>query len=177
MLPGIEVHARPEDRPSDSMVVLESEIPPEAERRPPADSSTDPASVARRRERRLLATMPKTVHVLRHRRDGRALVARCVSEGCAAWQVEQAVCNLRLEAHLSYQPRSKSKRLAMLDALRSKLVEPASTAFDPHSLLPETVLAQISLDAAFLLRRLEPDPPPPEDLAGRNARLGELGYA
>jgi len=177
LLPGIKVYARLEDRPIESAVRLESEMPTAAGRRFPPEPASDPGSIARRRERRLLATMPKTIHVLRHCTDGRALVDDCKLAGCTTWQVEQAVSNLRLEAELARLPRGASKRAALRDVLRGEMVEWASAIFDFAAVPPEAILQQASRDAAFLLRRIDPKRSPPDAMAARNARLVELGHA
>jgi len=177
LLPGIDVYMRPEDRPPDSMIRLTSEIPT-GERRPfPPQPDVDPAAIASRRDKRLLAAMPKTMHVLRHVGVGRSLVSRCAEAGIAGWQVEQAACNIRLPQHLAYQPRGRSKRAAMLEEVRRVLVEPASVPVDLDVLTPEAILEQVSLDAAFLLRRLEPEQAIPDGPEARSARLRELGLA
>ncbi len=175
-LPGINVYLRPEDRPRDSMIKLESEIPDEPRRELP-EQAKDPASMVRERERRLMSTFPKTMHVLRHRTEGRAVFVQPRAIGCADWQVEQGICNLRLAEYLPYQPRSASKRLAMLDQLRREFIEHASIGVEVSSIDPAALLAQIELDAAYLLRRIDEKSDPPEKLLDSNIRLRELGYA
>jgi hypothetical protein len=177
LLPGISVFRRIEDRPPNSMVFLQRELPARKERGGPPAPASDAAAVAERRQRRLLDTMPKTIHVLRHRADGRALVAQCSSFGNASWQIEQAVANLRIERQLAYRPRALASRMTMIDGLRHSFVEPASLMFDAAQTPTATVLKQIALDAAYLIRRVDKDRPVPEGLAGLNVRLEELGYA
>ncbi|UAL12547.1 hypothetical protein [Caulobacter segnis] len=175
MLPGLNIYARAEDRPAFSAVRGRHEPPPELTKRFP-DSDHSPQALARQRERRLKAALPKTLHVLRHRQDGKALLDRAKAAGCTPWQAEQAVCNLRVPDFLAYQPNGKAKRLAMLDKIRSVIVEPASTSFKPETIELEAVLEQAKLDAAFLVRRLDKDAKVSGNLADLNAQLRELGH-
>jgi hypothetical protein len=142
---------------------------------PPAPDQ-DPTSVANARERRLAASMPKTLHVLRNTSRAVALLGAAQTLGCSRWQVEQAICNLRSANFLAYQPSSASKRLAMIDAVRHRVLEPASMDVDLTDISIDQLNAQIGLDAAFLLRRLEPFREIEEVVADRIHRVRELGY-
>ncbi|QOW24822.1 hypothetical protein [Lysobacter sp. H23M47] len=175
MLPGIDVYAKPEDRPRDSMVKLESEIPSPSERRWPPEQSVDAASVSRERERRLMATFPKTMHVLRHRNSTFSVLDQLRSRGCANWQVEQAICNLRLREHIPSN-QTGNKRLVILEQIRMEMIEHASMPFDASAFSLDDILHQISLDTAYVLRRVDSQQSLPNDLDARNARLRELGY-
>lgn len=180
LLPGIDVYRRLEDRPPHTMARTEAEFDERKKERedhqwpPPRDQ--DPASVARARERRLAASMPKTLHVLRNTGQGGALLLYGEALGCAKWQVEQAICNLRSAGFLAYTPNSTGKRLAMLDAIRGRVLEPASAEVDLASISTAELERQIGLDAAYLLRRLEPDEVMGETAAARIRRVQELGY-
>jgi hypothetical protein len=132
--------------------------------------------MSRQRQRRLKAALPKTLHVLRHREDGIALIDKAKAAGCAPWQAEQAICNLRIPDFLAYNPNGKVKRLSMLDSIRSVIVEPASALFKPDTIDIDAVVEQAALDAAFLVRRLDEGARVAGDLAGLNARLQELGH-
>ena len=178
LLPGIDVFRSGETRPRYSMM-----IDPGAGDRPPPGSSawppepaTDAESVARQRERRLLAALPKTLHALRYSSAGRLLKNAHDGAGWADWQIEQAVCNLRSADWLAYEPKGKAKRFAMIDELRRNIVEPASTPVDFTALAADQVDYQADLDLAFLLRRLDEDTPLPSTREGRQAKLGALGY-
>lgn len=180
LLPGIDVYRRLEDRPFHTMARTEAEF--EARRNegedrawPPAGDK-DAASVMRERERRLVASMPKTLHVLRNTSRGAALLAHGQAFGCARWQVEQAVCNLRSASFLAYRPSGAGKRLAMLDAVRRRALEPASAEVDLTLISTAELKRQIGLDAAFLLRRLEPDRRMEDAVVGQVRRVQELGY-
>jgi hypothetical protein len=176
-LPGIGVYRKGEARPRDSMIMEPEDR--ETRSKPPAgfgDEPETPSHVAEIRERRLASSLAKTIHVLRRSAQGQALVAAVKARGCADWQVEQAICNMRLIDHLPYEPKGKTKRLALIDALRSEVVEPASAVFDPTRLDVEAVLEQVRLDSGFLLRRIDENEPLGEDLNGRVDRLGALGY-
>lgn len=180
LLPGIDVYRRLEDRPPHSMARTEAEVDArkkEGQDRhwPPADDEDAP-SVMRARERRLAASMPKTLHVLRNTRRGAALLVHGQAFGCARWQVEQAICNLRSADLLTYKPSSTGKRLAMLDSVRRLVLEPASVEVDLTLISAAELESQIGLDAAFLLRRLEPDRQIEDTVAGRIRRVQELGY-
>ncbi|WP_158271735.1 hypothetical protein [Methylosinus sporium] len=180
LLPGIDIYRQLDDRPVDTMAKTEAEFesrtkegagadwPPEPER--------DPVSVAAARERRLAASVPKTLHVLRNTNRGAALLAHGHALGCAKWQVEQAICNLRSADFLAYQPSSVGKRLAMIEAVRNRVLEPASMDVDLASITVDQLTTQIALDAAHLLRRLEPDREMAEATGDRIRRLQELGY-
>ena len=180
LLPGIDVYRRLEDRPPHTMARTEAEF--EARKKegqdrdwPPAGDE-DAASVMRTRERRLAASMPKTLHVLRNTGRGAALLAHGLALGCARWQVEQAICNLRSAGFLAYKPSSTSKRLTMLDAVRRRFLEAASVEVDLTVISAAELEFQIGLDAAFLLRRLEPDRQIEDTAVGRIRRVQELGY-
>lgn len=180
LLPGIDVYRRLEDRPPHTMARTEAEFDArknEGQDRdwPPAGDE-DAASVMRTRERRLAASMPKTLHVLRNTRRGAALLAHGQAFGCARWQVEQAICNLRSAGFLAYKPSSTGKRLAMLNAVRRRVLEPASVDVDLTLISAAELESQIGLDAAFLLRRLEPGRQIEDAVAGRIRRVQELGY-
>ena len=177
LLPGVTVHQAGEARPRHSMIPDPEDAtlkdgPPEWYG---AEAKTA-ASVAKARERRLASSLAKTIHVLRKTSAGKALIARVGSHSCARWQIEQAVCNLRVPAYLAYEPKGKTKRLAMIDGLRHEVVEPATAVFDPIAVSVETVLEQVALDCAYLLRRIDADRPLDEALSDRCARLKTLGY-
>lgn len=180
LLPGIEIYRRPEDRPPHTMTRTEAEFQARTEHGPdpgwPPAPEQDPASVASARERRLAASMPKTLHVLRNTRRGAALLEQASGLGCARWQVEQAICNLRSIDFLAYQPSSSRKRLAMIDAVRHRVLEPASMDVDLTVISNDQISTQIGLDTAFLLRRLEPDRDITDAVAERLERIRELGY-
>ncbi|NEI74319.1 hypothetical protein GR212_32710 [Rhizobium lusitanum] len=179
-LPGIDIYRQLGDRPADTMARTDAEFesrtkagisanwPPEPER--------GPASVAAARERRLAASMPKTLHVLRNTNRGASLLLRGQVLGWAKWQVEQAICNLRSVDFLAYQPSSVGKRLAMIEAVRNQVLEPASMDVDLASITSDQLSTQIALDTAYLLRRLEPDREIAEATGDRVRRLQELGY-
>jgi len=176
-LPGIGVYRKGEARPRDSMIMEPEDR--EERSRPPVgfgDEAETPSHVAEVRGRRLTSSFAKTIHVLRRSAQGQALVAAVQARGCAGWQVEQAVCNLRLIDHLPYEPKGKTKRLALIDALRSEIVEPASATFDPTNLPVEDILEQVRLDCGFLLRRIDEEHSLGDDLNARLGRLGALGY-
>ncbi len=96
--------------------------------------------------------------------------------GCARWQIEQAICNLRSTDFLAYQPNSARKRLAMIDAVLHRVLEPASMDVDLTVISNDQIRAQIGLDSAFLLRRLEPYREIGDAVAERIERIRELGY-
>jgi hypothetical protein len=179
-LPGLNIYTDPSQRPVDSMARLSTEV--EERKGPPAGwepptPSTSPPDLACERNRRLSATLPKTLHVLRYHRAAASLF---VDEKLAAlerWRIEQAICNLRIRDYLPYAPKSQSKRFALLAEARDTIIEPASEVVDLTRFEPGAVAEQLSLDAAYLLRRIEEDREPPEGLDARIARLRELGYA
>lgn len=176
LLPGIDVYTDPKKRPWNSMLRLqEDDVREPADSWPPAGDK-DPASLSRKRERRLMATMPKTIHALRHQGQLGTVLRDDTIRQCATWQVEQAICNLRLRDHLPYKPNSASKLLAMMDVARDQMVEPASTVFDPAGIRPGPLAEQIALDSAYLLRRVDPDVPLPVGLSEGRRRLEELGF-
>jgi hypothetical protein len=174
LLPGVNIYQRLADRPAFSMVRARGEGPPDMGGPPEPDRS--PEALSRQRQRRLKAALPKTLHVLRHREDGKALIEKVTALGCAPWQAEQAVCNLRVPDFLAYQPNGKVKRLSMLDKIRSVIVEPASTTFKADAIDVAAVVEQVTLDTAFLVRRLDKGSKVDGDLASLNARLQELGH-
>ena len=180
LLPGIDIYKRPEDRPPDTMARTDAEMKARTERGPdpgwPPKSEQDAAGVASMRELRLAASMPKTLHTLRNTGRGAALLAHAQASGCARWAAEQAICNLRSADFLAYQPSGKAKRLAMIDAVRARVLEPASMEVDLTAISADQLMTQIGLDAAFLLRRLEPDCAVAESVGERVQRLGALGY-
>ena len=180
LLPGIEVYRRLEHRPPHTMARTEAEFEARTKNGPdpgwPPAPEQDPTSVANARERRLAASMPKTLHVLRNTRRGTALLEQALRLGCARWQVEQAICNLRSTDFLAYQPNSARKRLSMIDAVRHRVLEPASMDVDLTVISNDQIRAQIGLDTAFLLRRLEPDREIGDAVAERIERIRELGY-
>jgi hypothetical protein len=180
LLPGIDIYRRPEDRPADTMARTEAEFQARKERGPdpgwPPRSEQDSAGVARTRERRLAASMPKTLHVLRNTNRGAALLAHAQGSECAQWAAEQAICNLRSADFLDYQPSSTGKRLAMIEAVRRRVLEPASMEVDLTAISADQLMTQIGLDAAFLLRRLEPDRAIAASVGERVQRVRELGY-
>lgn len=175
-LPGIDVYRTADERPKSSMIrdrsdkVRESELSAYNPKNKPEDISAN-------RERRLKATMPKTIHSLRNLEDAQLFLNDLATEGCLSWQVEQAICNLKLPNQLTYQPKSYAKKLAMVEQLRRELIEPASVPVELGSLDRDQALKQIDLDLAFLLRRLEPDREPPREFGKKQARLRKLGYA
>ncbi|MEG3082048.1 hypothetical protein U1707_00195 [Sphingomonas sp. PB2P12] len=173
LLPGIDVYLRREDRHRRSMVRLEDD---ERAAGPPPAPSTEPSALAAKREARLFATLPKTMFALRNYPAGKAVVACGVAAGMAPWQVEQAVCNLRLAAHLAYVPNGKAKRLAMLAQLREDMIEPANATFDATEFSADQIEQQAALDAGFLLRLIDGENPVPESLGARLVRLRELGH-
>jgi len=176
-LPGISVYREDEPRPPHSMIIEKKDR--EILSEPPAwlgDDMETPSTVAGTRERRLASSLAKTLHCLRRSNGGRALVSAVQAKGCATWQAEQAICNLRLIDHLPYEPKGKTKRLALIDALRAEVVEPASAPFDPAGFDPAAVIEQVRLDCGFLLRRVDEGRSLAEDLDGRLVRLRKLGY-
>jgi hypothetical protein len=175
MLPGVNIYQRLEDRPAFSMVRAREEGPPDIKRGLP-EPDQSPDGMSRQRQRRLKAALPKTLHVLRHREDGKALIEKAKAAGCSSWQAEQAICNLRVPDFLAYAPNGKVKRLSMLDKIRSVIVEPASTPFKPDTIDIGAVVEQARLDAAFLVRRLDEGVKVADDLVSLNARLKELGH-
>ena len=175
MLPGVNVYQRLEDRPAFSMVRAKGEGAHEIKRGLP-EPDRSPDAMSRQRQRRLKAALPKTLHVLRHEEAGKALVKKAIAAGCATWQAEQAICNLRVPDFLAYQPNGKVKRLSMLDRIRSVIVEPASAPFKPDAIDLGAVVEQAALDAAFLLRRLDEGAKITGDFTSLNARLQELGH-
>lgn len=180
LLPGIDVYRRLEDRPPHTTATTEAEFKARKkegqDRDWPPVRDEDSASVAETRERRLAASMPKTLHVLRNTDRGAALLAHGRSIGCARWQAEQAICNLRSASFIAYKPSSTGKQLAMWEAVRRRVLEPASMDVDLTLISAAELEAQIGLDAAFLLRRLEPDRQMEGTVAGRIQRVKELGY-
>lgn len=175
-LPGLDIYTDVSQRPFDSMARLDVEMKEGPTPGWPPAPEKQPADLAQERERRLSATLPKTLHVLRHHRSAAGLFTSEEIRGCARWQIEQAVCNLRLHDFLRYKPNSQAKRLSLLDDARRNIVEPASTIIDIARFGGAAVAEQISLDAAYLLRRLEGKSEPPKGLAARLDRLRELGY-
>jgi len=180
LLPGIEVYRRPEHRPPHTMARTEAEFEARTKNGPdpgwPPAPRQDPESLASARERRLAASMPKTLHVLRNTHPGAALMEQAQALGCSRWQVEQAICNLRSADFLAYQPSGAGKRLAMINAIRHCVLEPASMEVDLTAIPNDQICAQIGLDAAFLLRRLEPNREIGDAIAERIERIRELGY-
>jgi hypothetical protein len=180
LLPGIEIYRRLEDRPPHTMARTEAEFEARTKNGPypgwPPAPEQDPVSLASTRERRLAASMPKTLHVLRNTQRGAALMEQARALGWAKWQVEQAICNLRSADFLAYQPSSAGKRLAMINAVRHYVLEPASAEVDLTAISNDQISAQIGLDTAFLLRRLEPDREIAVSVAERIERIRELGY-
>ncbi|MBC3940623.1 hypothetical protein [Sphingomonas albertensis] len=180
LLPGIDVYRRLEDRPPHSMARTEAEFEARKKDGPdpgwPPTPDQDPKGVTDARERRLAASMPKTLHVLRNTDRGAALLAHAASAGYARWQAEQAICNLRTARFLSYQPSGIGKRLAMIDAVRRQILEPASMDVELTAISNDQLDEQIGLDAAFLLRRLEPDRDVGARVVERIRRVRELGY-
>lgn len=180
LLPGIDVYRRPEDRPPRTMARTTAEFDELKKDGPdrgwPPALDEDPVSVTNARERRLAASMPKTLHVLRNTDRGAALLAHAQASGYSIWQAEQAICNLRTAVFLSYQPSGAGKRLAMIDAVRRQVLEPASVDVDLAAISRDELDVQIGLDAGFLLRRLEPDRDVGRDAVDRVRRVRELGY-
>jgi hypothetical protein len=180
LLPGIEIYRRPEDRPPHTMARTEAEFEARTKNGPdpgwPPAPEQDPASVASARERRLAASMPKTLHVLRNTHRGAAFLEQALMLGCARWQVEQAICNIRSADFIAYQPSGARKRFAMIDAVRHRVLEPASMDVDLTVISNDQISAQIGLDAAFLLRRLEPEREIGDAVVERIERIRELGY-
>lgn len=180
LLPGIEIYRELADRPVNTMAKTEAEFESRAKSGDGADWPPEPeqgpASVAAMRERRLAASVPKTLHMLRSTNRGAALFAHGETLGCAKWQVEQAICNIRSADFLAYQPSSVTKRLAMIEAVRHRVLEPASMVVDLASIAVDQLTTQIALDTAYLLRRIEPDRQMPEPVADRIRRVRELGY-
>jgi len=179
LLPGLAIYHADGPQPRHSMMMDSAarDRPPSGTKAWPPEPATDASTLARQRERRLLATLPKTLHALRHTAAGGALKDGPPTAGWANWQVEQAVCNLRSAEWLAYEPKGKAKRLAMIDQLRREIVEPASTAVDLASLTADRIADQADLDLSFLLRRLDEGEPLPDTREGRQARLKALGYA
>jgi hypothetical protein len=175
-LPGIKVYRRPEDRPPGSMSMLESEIAARSKYdRPPAEA-TDVATLRSERERLLHSTFPRTIHTLRHRLLGHELLREAVALGCANWQVEQAICNLVLSEAVPEKFRDL-KRLNEFERMRRDYVENfLFNSSDITAFNASQVVDQVSLDAGYLLERLDPGSTPPEGVTARNARLAELGY-
>lgn len=175
MLPGVNIYQRPEERSTFSMVRAREEGPPDIKRGLP-EPDQSPDAMLRQRQRRLKAALPKTLHVLCHREDGKALIEKARTAGCSPWQAEQAICNLRVPDFLAYEPNGKVKRLLMLDKIRSMIVEPASAPFKPDAIDIDAVVEQARLDAAFLVRRLDEGGKVADDLVSLNAQLQELGH-
>lgn len=180
LLPGIDIYRQLSDRPADTMARTEAEFESmtqaESGANWPPKPEQDPASVAATRERRLSASMPKTLHVLRNTDRGAALLTHGKELDCAKWQVEQAICNLRSADFLAYQPSSVGKRLAMIEAVRNQVLEPASMGVNLAGITVDQLITQIAIDAAYLLRRLEPDRKMPEMIGDRIRRLHEIGF-
>ncbi|MDH6230774.1 hypothetical protein M2281_001346 [Mesorhizobium soli] len=180
LLSGIDIYRQLSDRPADTMARTAAEFESRAKAGAganwPPEPDLNPASVAATRERRLAASVPKTLHVLRNTDRGAALLAHGQTLGCAKWQVEQAICNLRSADFLAYQPSSVGKRLAMIEAVRNRVLETASMDVDFGKITNDQLTTQIALDAAYLLRRLEPDGEMPEAIGDRIRRVQELGY-
>lgn len=134
LMPGIDVYRRLEDWPAHSMARTEGEFEAgkndDHDRDWPAVADEDAASVMRTRERRLAASTPKTLHVLRNTSRGPALMAHGQFLGCAPWQVEQAICNLRSAGFLAYERNGKGKRLTRLKLARRLVLGPASAEVD-----------------------------------------------
>ena len=57
-----------------------------------------------------------------------------------------------------------------------EMIEHASMPFDASAFSLDDILHQISLDTAYVLRRVDSQQSLPNDLDARNARLRELGY-
>lgn len=179
LLPGIDIYQQLADRPANTMAKTEAEFEAKTEGGGadwPPEPAQDPASVTAMRERRLAASVPKTLHMLRSSNRGAKLYSHGQALGCAKWQVEQAICNLRSADFVAYQPSSVRKRLAMIETVRNRLLEPASEVVDFASIAVDQLTAQIALDAAYLLRRVEPDSEMAEAVADRIGRVRELGY-
>ncbi len=96
--------------------------------------------------------------------------------GCARWQVEQAICNIRSADFIAYQPSGARKRFAMIHAVRQRVLEPASMDVNLNVISNDQISTQIALDAAFLLRRLEPEREIADAVVERIERIRELGY-
>ncbi|MGX9356638.1 hypothetical protein ACS3SW_16175 [Roseobacteraceae bacterium S113] len=175
LLPGIDVYTHPDERPPSSTIVLESELP-EKKSSPPPQPDTDPISLYRNREKRLLASMPKTMLKLRHSNAGQQIIKEFSQKNFPEWQVEQALCNLRLRDFLPYEPKSAVKKLALIDELRTDIVENATTPLDLASFDQEAICNQIKSDAGYLLRRLKPDVAVPESVEECLTTIKELGY-
>jgi hypothetical protein len=175
LLPGIDIYRTPDERPADSMAKLVDEVI-ETSREWPPSSDKDSAVVATTRERRLSASLPKTLHVLRNTDLAKHLFDHGGALGAARWQVEQAICNLQSAKFLAYQPSSKAKRLSMIADIRNQLLEPASTMVDLAEMPIDELSKQLALDAGYLLRRLEPERPLADAVGDRIARIKELGY-
>ncbi len=175
-LPGLDIYKDVSQRPVDSMARLDAEMKEGPTPGWPPAPEREPADLAQERERLLSATLPKTLHVLRHHWSAARLFASEEIRACARWQIEQAVCNLRLHDFIRYKPNSRAKHLSLLEDARRNIVEPASQVIDLAGFGAPAVAEQISLDAAYLLRRLDEKSEPPRGLASRLDRLRELGY-
>jgi len=175
LLPGIDIYRTPSERPADSMATLADEVSEPSREWPPRPDK-DSAVVAKTRERRLSASMPKTLHVLRNTDLAKHLFDHGDAQGSARWQVEQAICNIQSAKFLAYKPSSKAKRLSMIADIRNQVLEPASMAVDLAEVQIDELTKQLALDAGYLLRRLEPDRPVADAVGDRIARVKELGY-
>lgn len=174
-LPGVDIYADRAQRPSNSMIRYEDETTADPPSGPPGQDTAPPA-LARDREQQLWATLPKTMHTLRLAGRIDPLANQPPLSGCGRWQIEQAICNLRLHDFISYEPKSQARKFELLQSAREAVVEPASYILDLNGYAAADVADQIALDAGYLLRRLEPDSEPPATLADRNQRLRTLGY-
>lgn len=174
-LPGIDIYTDRTQRPFNSMIRYEDEEGVD----PPSDPlvhDTAPPALARDRDQQLWATLPKTMHTLRLAGRIDPIANQPALGGCGRWQIEQAICNLRLHDFVSYEPKSQARKFELLQSARQLVVEPASHILELSGYTATAVADQVALDAGYLLRRLEPDIEPPATLADRNQRLRTLGY-
>ena len=180
-LPGIEIYRRPEDRPAALDGENHGRVRKRRKRMVRIPAGRRPRNRIPRASRALASGGSR---LQCPRRSMYSAIPteepRCWSKrrrwSAARWQIEQAICNLRSADLLAYQPSGAGKRLAMIDAVRYRVLEPASTNVDLTAISNNQISAQIGLDAAFLLRRLEPDREIEETVAKRIERVRELGY-
>lgn len=132
-----------------------------------------PTGVLKARDDALLAILPKTLLVLRHRPDGQQLVTKIMEKGFARWQVEQALANLRLsEIASSFPPEEQA---IALQTLRLSYAEYGNKAYTPNDIDISIVIDQINFDLEFILTTISNNRVP-KGLDARMNRLRELGF-
>ncbi|WP_159008526.1 hypothetical protein [Bradyrhizobium sp. S69] len=177
LLLHLPVYKTPEEVPRFSGLVSVVNAGNESLRDTPEDLDTQTksaASVWRARERRLLALMPVTMHMLRTSEPLQAKLDAFAADGIARWQLEQALINQRLWSLASSSQRARFQNANDRYKAIESFVELDSPNWASIADDRESIVQQVLRDSRVLLKRL--GAMAPATLPECEEELKKLGY-